>query len=212
MRHNDPSQPEEYMKAFEQFHASVDDWKQQKLKQLLNKSYNAERMGQEWKEVKEYEVELDQTIRENKAEKHNNLFLWLTVNPKADVELEDFKDVIDKFAKRTMFSDYLYVYEQRGKEETSIGDGFHAHLLLKRNMDYKPSKVIFNSKNTFKRITNVDNFDIFNYRWVSDEFKKDKVQYIIGIKTGEEKDLKQEMDVYFRKYNELEDYYGNIEI
>lgn len=212
MKNKDPMESEEYMKSWMLFQDSLDDWKKNKMKQLFSKSYNARRMGDQWSEIKDYEDELEQTVREATARKHNNLYLWLTVSPKASIEWKDFKDVIERFVKRTMFNDHLYVYEQRGKEETSIGDGFHCHLLLKRNLDYKPSKVIQNSKNTFKNITNVKKFEIFNYHWLDEQFKKDKVEYITGLKTGEDKDVKQEMDILFRKYNDIDLYYGNLEI
>lgn len=203
----------EYQKALEVYSNALADWKKQKLKSIFTKSYQAEVLGIKWKQIKEHEEKLNCTIRETKAQKHNNLYLWLTVSPKPSIEFDDFKSRVEKAVTRTMFSDYLYVYEQRGTEQTAdIGEGFHAHILLKRNLDYKPCKVITNIKNTFKDMTIVDNKEIFAWYWCSNEYKLDKVEYITGLKTAEGKDEKQIGDKLWRKYNDLETFYGNLEI
>lgn len=208
-----PEEPMEYQKALETYLDALADWKKQKLKSIFTKSYQAGKLGSQWIAIKEHEEKLNCTIRESKAQKHNNLYLWLTVSPKPSVELEDFKSRVEKAVTRTMFSDYLYVYEQRGTEQKcNLGDGFHAHILLKRNLDYKPCKVIANIKNTFKDMTLVENKEIFAWYWCSNEYKLDKVEYITGLKTAEGKDEKQIGDKMWRKYNDLETFYGNLEI
>ncbi len=213
MQDKSPEEPAEYQKALETYLDALADWKKQKLKSIFNKSYQAEKLGETWKGIKRHEEELTASIREQKAQKHNNLYLWLTVSPKPSVTLDDFKSRVEKAVTRTMFSDYLYVYEQRGTEQKcNLGDGFHAHILLKRNLDYKPCKVITNIKNTFKDMTIVDNKEIFAWYWCSDEYKLDKVEYITGLKTAEGKDEKQIGDKLWRKYNDLETFYGNLEI
>lgn len=199
-------------KAQETYLDALADWKKTKLKSLFNLSYQAEKFGKTWKDIKDYEDKLKEEIREKKAINHNNLYLWLTINPKSDVSLQNFKERVEKAANRTMFKDYLYVYEQRGDTEDSMGNGFHSHLLLKRNLDYKPCKVISNLKNSFKDMTLVDNKEIFNYHWLDDKYKKDKVEYITGLKTGLNKDSKQEMDRIWRKHEDLEVLYGNLGI
>lgn len=213
MSDKSPEDPEEYQKALETYLDALADWKKQKLKSVFNKSYKAEKLGETWKRIKDHEEKLNCTIREQAAQKHNNLYLWLTVNPKSDIKFDDFKCRVEKAVNRAMFSDYLYVFEQRGTEDQcNLGDGFHAHMLLKRNLDYKPCKVITNIKNTFKDMTMVDNSEIFAWWWCSDQYKKDKVEYITGLKTAEGKDEKQIGDKLWRKYNDLETFFGNLEI
>ena len=74
-------------------------------------------------------------------------------------------------------------------------------------MKYKQNKIISNSKNTFKNLTNVENFDIFNYHWLPSEYLDDKKEYILGTKTGCEKEEKQFIDVLFREKKNLNNYY-----
>lgn len=204
--------PDEYQKMFTLYMDAMDQWKVRKMQQMMNKSYQACRMGQTWKAVKEYEDELTTAIREQSAVKHNNLYLWITISPKKDVGFDLFKSKVEKVVTRRMFKDYLYVYEQRGSDEQTMGKGFHVHILLKRNLDYKPCKIITNMKNTFKEITLVNNGEIFNWHWCPSDFKADKVEYITGLKTEDGKDAKQLMDVIWRKQNNLETFYGNLEI
>jgi hypothetical protein len=204
--------PEEYQRMFMLYMEGIEQWKVRKMQQMMNKSYQAGMMGQTWKDVKVYEDELNEIIREQSAVKHNNLYLWLTVSPKKDVGFDLFKCKVEKAVTRRMFKSYLYVFEQRGKDESTMGQGFHAHILLKRNLDYKPCKIITNIKNTFKEITLVNNGEIFNWHWCPSDFKADKVEYITGLKTDEGKDEKQIMDSIWREQNNLATFYGNLEI
>lgn len=213
MQEQSSNEPMEYQKALEEYYSALADFKKTKLKAIFNKCYLARKLDKTWNDIKDYEDKLNDDIREQKAQKHNNLYLWLTVNPKSEITFENFKSRVEKAVARTMFSDYLYVYEQRGTEQTAdLGEGFHAHILLKRNLDYKPCKVITNLKNTFKDMTLVDKKEIFAWYWCSDEYKLDKIQYITGLKTAEGKDEKQIGDKLWRKYNDLETFYGNLEI
>lgn len=213
MQDKKPENLEEYQKALDMYLDALADWEKMKLKSIFTKSYQVGNLGERWKNIKTYEDKMIDTIREAKAQKHNNLYLWLTVSPKPTVKLEDFKSRVERAAKRNMFKDYLYVYEQRGTEaNANIGEGFHAHLLLKRNLDYKPCKIITNIKNTFKDMTMVENKEIFAWYWCSDEYRNDKIEYITGLKTDKGKDEKQIADIQWRKWNDLEVFYGNINI
>lgn len=142
-------------------------------------------------------------LKELKSSNNNNLWLWLTVNPKPKTCMIKFFHLLNKFANRKQFTDYYYVIEQRGKTMKTLGDGFHSHLLLKRNINYKPSVIIKNSKNTFKNITNINNNEIFFYKWCPSNFLADKINYMTEDKGGE-KTIKQQYDISFRKkYNLL---------
>ncbi len=141
-------------------------------------------------------------LKDLKASNNNTLWLWLTVNPKPKTDLTKFVHLLDKFSNRKMFTDYKYVIEQRSSDRASLGKGLHAHLLLKRNLKYKPSIIFKNSQNTFKNITNVKNKEIFFFKWCPTEFLVDKINYMTEDKGGE-KTQKQEMDLLFRQKNSL---------
>ncbi len=190
-----------YDKAYENF-------KKKKFESIIKMEYDAGLLGQKMIEVKEYEKEVKVKLKELVAKDHNNGFCFITINPNKDVDLNTFRDKIDKFVKRNMFQDYRYVLEQRGATTDEAGKGFHAHILLKRNLDYKPSKIVVNTKNSFKGITNVDNPAILNIQTIGEDFAKDKDEYMTGVKTGEGKDEKQAIDILWRKDNNIESVYG----
>ena len=56
-------------------------------------------------------------------------------------------------------------------------------------------------------MTNVNDFQIFNYHWCPQEYIEDKIEYMTGSKTGCEKDKKQLIDVIFRQKYNLNNYY-----
>lgn len=71
------------------------------------------------------------------------------------------------------------------------------HLILSRG-----------AKNTFKHCCDVKKPELLNVRIHGEDFHKDKMEYINGIKTGQGKDKKQEMDKIFRKKNNIEIVYN----
>ena len=160
------------------------------------------------KDIKEYEKEVKMTLKENIAKEHNNGYCFITINPSPTTTLTQLQEKVEKFVKRNMFEKYRYVYEQRSPTEENVGHGFHAHILLKRNLNYKPSKISLNTKNTFKGITQVDNPQILNIQHIGEDFAKDKDEYMNGVKTGEGKEAKQAIDKIFRQKNNLESVYG----
>lgn len=167
-----------------------------------------------WYEVLSLQNELDllpqlkvvnkciKTLKELKASNNNTCWLWLTINPKPKTDLTKFTHLLDKFANRKMFVEYKYVIEQRGVDRLTMGKGLHAHLLLKRNLKYKPSIIFKNSQNTFKNITNVKNKEIFYFKWCPQDFLADKINYMTEDKGGE-KTQKQKIDLLYRSENSL---------
>ncbi len=179
-----------------------------KIESIIKLEYDAELLGQKMIDIKEYEKEVKMTLKENIAKDHNNGYCFITINPSPEITLTQLQEKVEKFVKRNMFDKYRYVYEQRGSTEENMGHGFHAHILLKRNLNYKPSKISVNTKNTFKGITQVDNPQILNIQHIGEDFAKDKDEYIDGVKTGDGKDQKQAIDKIFRQKNNLESIYG----
>jgi len=180
-----------------------------KLESIIKMEYEAELLGQQMKDIKEYEKDIKMTLKENIAKEHNNGYCFITINPSPEVSLTQLEEKVKKFVNRNMFEKYRYVFEQRSPTEENMGHGFHAHILLKRNLNYKPSKISLNTKNSFKGITKVDNPQILNIQHIGEEFAKDKDEYMNGVKTGEGKEAKQAIDKIFRKKNNLESVYGD---
>lgn len=184
------------------------------LKRLINKEYDLGLRGPKWQKIKEYEKYLDGLKRENTAKLHNNKYGFITINPRDKVLLKDFISKVENFVSRAIFGEYIYVFEQRGSSEYEAGKGFHAHILISRNLNYKPCKIKELSKNTFKKECDVNNPALFNFQYIGEEFAKDKQDYLIGVKTGvsadgEKKTVHQDIDIIWRKKNDIKEFYGN---
>ncbi len=174
-----------------------------KYQEILNLEFKCG-LNAKYNELDEYHLKLKNLY----SNKKGNLWLYLTINPKKDQSFFDFKPLVEKFVQRKMIIQFFYCYEQRGQTEEELGVGFHCHLLLRRSQTIKPNKFVRNAKNTFKNITNVNNPQIFHFRWCPQEYYLDKVAYISGLKNDEEKDLKCKMDTVWRLLHSLSPYYG----
>ena len=156
-------------------------------------------------------------VKESHAGKNKNGYLFITINPKPGEDFQKCHKIIQKIVKKTCFTDYLYVVEQRGTiEEGNIGKGFQFHILTKRALNYNPTKCEQNVRNSTKKICDSKNNLICNIQKIGIEFAQEKVDYITEKnKTGEGKDKKQEKqdaDKIFRKNLSLSPFYGNIDI
>ncbi len=189
--------------------ASLENFTKRKVEGIIKMKYDAETLGEKWTKVKEYEKKTRMELKEAVAKEHNNGYVFVTINPNNDCTLQKFETLVDKFAKRNMFKSYRYVFEQRGTTEETAGKGLHAHILLKRNLDYKPCLVTKNSKNTFKNIAKVDNPAILNIQHIGADFAKDKDEYMTQVKDDEIKAEKQVIDKFFRNKMNLKHVYGS---
>ncbi len=188
---------------------SLENFTKKKVEGIIKDKYNAGTLGEKWLKVKEYESKTKMELKEAVAKAHNNGYVFVTINPDKDCTLQKFETLVDKFAKRNMFKSYRYVFEQRGTTEEEAGKGLHAHILLKRNLDYKPCLVTKNSKNTFKSIAKVDNPAILNIQHIGADFAKDKDEYMTQVKDDELKAEKQVIDKFFRNKMNLKHVYGD---
>ena len=185
-----------------------------KIRKIIGQEYELEKLGPVLKQVKLYEQDNKKQLKVQLAKKNNNNYIWITINPKPEIKLKDFQKLLKKIVLKTCFTEYLSVLEQRGDTVQTLGKGFHAHILFKRNLNYKPTKCITNLKGSLKKVVgDVNNQHQFNYKIIGTEFAIDKKNYIIGQnKTGENKDMKQNMDIIWRKKNSIDEYLGNLNI
>ncbi|AXH77601.1 MAG: putative replicase [Circoviridae sp.] len=182
-----------------------------KFKKILSQEYQLERMGLFAKKLQELEAQNAVLLKQKQAFKKQNSHLFITINPKPVVKLSDFTKVCHKISKKTCFNKVLYVFEQRGTiEGCDIGKGFHCHLLIERNLNYKPTKCITNIKSSLKKfVGNVNNQHQLNCQVIGNEFAVDKKNYILGKnKTGEGKDAKQIADIKWRFDQNITPFYG----
>lgn len=203
---------QQYLDFNNNFEKALDKFKQTKLMKIINMEYMLGKLGSQMEQMKEYEKELGVELKEETARDNHNSHVWITVSPKPTVSFIEFRKVVEKLVKRKLFSKYCYTYEQRGKSDSECGKGFHVHILGKRNLNYKPNKVITHIKNTLKNICEVEK--CCRIQIIGEDFAKDKMEYMLGKKTGgedcdaEDKQLKQQYDIKWREAEELLEYYG----
>ena len=154
-------------------------------------------------------ISIYEGYKKNIDNKYGNV-LFITINPRPDVLLEEFMKAMNKFKSKVWIEDYIYVYEQRGITEEESGKGFHAHFLLWKPDNKKSHEVIRETKNTFKNICSIDNPSILNIKNCKDEDIEKRKNYMLGHKNTEidpSKQVKQEIDLIWRNRNNIENCY-----
>lgn len=181
---------------------------QRKIKRCINQEYQLELLGGMFKKIKSLENTNDKRLKENQAERNSNSYLWITINPKIEVNFEKFKKKVEKIVKYSCFTSALWVYEQRGTiEGGDIGKGFHAHILVKRKLTFKPSYCERKVREGCKTLVgNTNNNNQIFITKIGSEYAKDKYKYMTGSKQSEKQD-KQKGDITFRKKYKLSSIY-----
>ena len=194
-------------------HNELLELKKRKVRKILEQEYILENIDTFSTKLKKIEDSNKEKLKLKMAKEHNNGYMWVTINPKPDVGLADFCKFLAKISTKTCFADVLYTLEQRGSSKSSLGKGFHAHLLIKRNLKYKPFKLKQNIKYSCKKIVgNINNDSQLNIQVVGEDYAKDKKDYILGIKHGDGKQAKQQYDPIWRSENGIQNFYGNKNI
>ena len=154
-------------------------------------------------------ISIYEGYKKNIDNKYGNV-LFITINPRPDVLLDEFMKSMNKFKSKVWIEDYIYVYEQRGITEEESGKGFHAHILLWKPDNKKSHEVIRETKNTFKNICSIDNPSILNIKNCKDEDIEKRKNYMLGHKNADidpSKQVKQEIDLIWRNRNNIENCY-----
>lgn len=170
-------------------------------------------------EIREGKIDNHKLIRIYEGYKKNidNKFgniLFITINPRPDIQLEEFKKSMKKFISKVWVEDYIYVLEQRGTTEEDSGRGFHSHILLWKPDNKKSHEVIRETKNTFKNICSIDNPQILNIQNCKLEDVNKRKNYMIGLKGlthDPTKQDKQNIDIGWRQRNNIQPYYSKTE-
>lgn len=146
----------------------------------------------------------------------NSQYLFITVNPAPECTLDTFKHLINKMLTKKWLSKYIYVLEQRGVDEDTMGKGFHMHMIIQPPEGKSKAHIIREIGNTYKKVCDVTNFHCYNTKYIDQEEYLRKLEYMLGVKestSDNKKDLKQAMDKVWRQKENLQSYYFlNIDI
>lgn len=138
--------------------------------------------------------------------KENKPWYFVTVSPRDDIELEDFRKKIDSITKWKILIKGYYVFEQRGDSEHTMGNGFHVHLLIEKyNIEYK--RLIKRLEDTFKNYCGKPYKNTINVVRKKTEHAMETLdEYMMGDKQ-EDKETKCDFDKLWRKENKIKDIY-----
>lgn len=164
----------------------------------------------------DFKKELKNELNASKKSSKKETYIFVTINPKPDIDFQTFYKKIQKTLKSELFAEHLAVIEQRGNCPKTCGQGLHAHILFKRitplNEGLPPTNIKRNLRQSYKKICLSSNNQIFNIQFITEEFAADKINYILGEKTGTGKKEKQNYDKIFRVQQKIPEYLGNSNI
>jgi len=147
-------------------------------------------------------------LKKQEEIKENSKYIFITINPNAQITLLDFINKVDKMMGKKWITNYLYVYEQRGETEAELGKGFHFHCILEKPKGKPYSHMIRELSNSANSVCDTSNFHFFNIKSISEEECQRKIIYITGRKADEAKHLKQQMDIVWRQKHNLLSFYN----
>lgn len=139
--------------------------------------------------------------RKEAFEKNREIF-WITINPKPEVEFEEFKKMImEKLVTRIFMKDATYVFEQRAKKAPY--SGVHCHIMVDKIMS--PKQMFDRLFSTIKNyVGNKKHLDLRVYPYT---MREDKLDYLKGLKWDSDKDECIEATKQWRQENNIDDIY-----
>jgi len=150
-------------------------------------------------------------LNEVNEDKFKSDYMFITISPHPEqVNIKTFTDACAKAMTKPWIKKYLYVLEQRGVNMDELGSGIHFHALIDKG-NYKFSHILKEFQSTFRRQPiDTSNQRCFNFQLCKPEDLKKRQKYMVGKKAGEDKQLKQEFDIHFRKKYGFKKYYGEL--
>lgn len=124
----------------------------------------------------------------------------LTINPKPGVSLAELKGLMLRLTTKPYIASYLYVYEVR-KPDFS---GLHVHMLC--TYTGRPNNFQRGVKSLCRKICDVDNLSILNFKFIPDDICQEKIDYLLG-KKQKKKQKGVTATIAFREEKDLQPYY-----
>lgn len=159
-------------------------------------------MDELWQDVKSLQ---EKQLRLNKYKIIYNYY-WITINPKPEITMEKFFQIINKITNLKIFRKCIFSFEQRGETEQTIGSGLHCHILGCAGNGYSHSHFCSRIRNYFTEFVG----NISTHVWIvkiPEDWIEEKVQYIRGLKWDPEKEQKINMDRIWRMEKGIHPYY-----
>lgn len=100
-------------------------------------------------EVGEYEVDETQKLwnqlkelqKRKSSEEACSEYYLITLTPGMGVDIERFKQLVERFVNRKFVRGYVYAFEQSGEVEEAMGKNPHVHIIVRQKKHYGRSKI-----------------------------------------------------------------------
>lgn len=147
----------------------------------------------------------EEKYAEEKKEKRGNeeIFYWITVNPKITVSLKDLIKCQRKMVSKNWIQSYAYVYE------ITDNGHIHTHTLIKGTET--PFKAERGCASTVAKICDISNKHCFNFKVIQgNDIAIQKINYLLG-KKKKEKQHNMELTKKWREKESLKEiYYSEV--
>jgi len=147
-------------------------------------------------------------IQREEIIKERSKYIFLTINPNPQISLKDFIRCMEKLMSKTWITKYIYVFEQRGETIEEAGKGFHFHAIIEKPSNKSYQHMIRELSSSANKVCDTSNYHFYNLKNIDENEMQRKLKYITEMKADIAKHLKQEMDIIFRKNNNLKSYYN----
>lgn len=171
------------------------------------KSYYSKLLDDEDEDILPLIKQMNIERREKEEAAPKTDYSFITVNPRPDVPLSEFRKIVEKSSNKSFIKQSLYVIEQRGENMDELGKGFHMHMLINKG-DYRPSHLQREFARTFKNVCDVETWQCFNIKPCKESDLRNRQRYMLGLKKDPTKHVKQKYDVIYRDKYAIKSYYG----
>lgn len=213
-----PNRTDEEIAKIEKQYAELQDWrdsydqaKAQARKTLMMKLAKIEMEEAMPQYLKDKLLAAESKVKESKDDRDSKYFAFITINPEHN-KCEDYQalnTLMVKCVAKYWVTEYAYCYEQRSDSADNIF-GLHSHMILIR-AGKRPSELEREVRSTFSKCVGIPALHI-NIQWKKKSWLQDKVDYMKGLKTGEGKDTKVEIDKVMRKHLVIPNFVSNMEL
>ncbi len=140
--------------------------------------------------------------------KKDSKVTWITISYK-EMPIADLINANSALFKLKFITKYAYVYEQRSKTADSF-HGVHVHALVWSNSPAWKVKQWFAQKLMSPKYKAIASNKFIDAKQCPAAYIQDKMDYMTGIKEGDDKQDKQKIDEVFRKKYDLQKIYKNF--
>lgn len=213
-----PNRTDEEMASIDKQYAELLEWqeaysqaKAQARKTLMLKLAKLEMEEAMPEYLKKKLQAAEEKLKDGKDDRDSKYFAFVTINPEHN-KCEDYQalnTLVEKCVAKYWVTEYAYCYEQRSDNADDIF-GLHSHMILIR-AGKRPSELEREVRSTFSKCVGIPQLHI-NIQWKKKAWLQDKVDYMKGLKTGDGKDTKVEIDKKMREQLGIENYVSNMEL